>query len=647
MRRILAVLSLLLIAAAPPPRIYSVADFGAVADGRTPCDDAVAAALAKMRADDTPGQADRPCRLVFPPGDFVVRKPIVLDRNRIEVVGAGQNLTTLALLGVPTNCAPVLVAGVPAPPAGVTFDPAARKVDLLGVLDAKAAPRAGVRWGLKTDPNWHVGLWAGPAAHGSNGWADAKVLTVAFALDNGGTPAAVGPLFGMEAADQGPGPWRVRVSRPGEYGLDVATLGPDGKPARATWLVPGGTANLDRVVLQLDIEAGTVLAWINGKRAKVFPNPALPALPGRRLEANDRAPFLIGGRGRVLPSYGPPSRPPRTFCGLRVSDTAVYQDADTLTRLDGTPVDDLSTFFSTATASPAVFFLPLTDGPAAGTTVTYHQVLPAWPGRLDCWGLWFSGGFTPHGGFSCRDMTIRGGQRWGQGICLGSIYNTDLRDLNVTGGWHGIGSMPFTVSYPVDLRDVTCQGQDAGYYGYLQIVHADRLSVPYAGRTALRFEGCRVSLRGLWIGSQDTGEFMIACHAGGAGGGQYLLDDVQMDNEGPRFPSRAVVMCEAGTFLPQRVTLRDWDLGSVGPDAVLLMLRDNGLVQPWHKEARVTAERIAVAGQRPWKAVVQTDGPNDVSIWKGVVERPAGIHPETPDLIHLGPGKSGVKVISP
>jgi hypothetical protein len=639
-------------AAPPAPRIYSVADYGAVpGDWTKPIDPAIRAIFTDATATDAAGQAQRPIRIEFPPGDWWEHAPLHADRDNLTIAGAGRGLTTLTLFPPPGvgYGGPVLLGGLKARPTGKAFDAPAHLVSADG-LDATA----GKRLALRTGPDMHVGLWAGAAAHGAGYWGDPAALTIAFAVDNRGKVAAPGPLFGLTDRPGGAGPWRVTVFQPGVYRLELYWVNPDGTEGRGEWYAGvGSTTGLDRVVWQVDLDAGAVIAGINGKQARVVAGAGVPARfrpnPGRRLVKNELSPFMVGAQSRIIHDRG--NTPDRTICGLWVGRSLLYRDAgigQALARLDGKPITDANLLFDKS--SGCVFHLTLQDdgtSPIDGRIVHYHvPVDPTAPvlreGRG--FGLWFySGNLNLHNGLTVRDLSLRNVGGYGQGIALGPMYNVRISDVECTGGWHGIGSLPSAVCYPVTLRDVKAEGYDAGYYGFWQILHADGLDAGYAGTTAVRLESCRATIRNLLIYAQDRGEYTIAHHAGGLGGGQLILDDVQLDNEGQSAPTRAFVMMENGSYLPQRLTLQNATIGTANSSAVVIELRDWGAEGPGHRSARVDVEAVECDVARPWKAVVSTDG----LLWKGKVERPAGINPNTPDAIHTGKGNSNVVVISP
>ncbi len=259
--------------------------------------------------------------------------------------------------------------------------------DARAVLDVSTRPAGTTRFGLATRGEASVTLEAHPFQLGGPSpthkgiipdyWTETRQLTLEFCIAR---PAGVkwpiySGLIGTIARGE-PQPWLI-ASGANENEL-LFWFTTDDQPAgnfhEAVFPVPISRGPC-RVTLQLDLEAGGLATWVNGKRVTPTlhvrgPQPAKPFRPDLRLRKHDGvSPFVIGAAHGGVP--GGHLVTDLELHGLRISRGLVYQmDAPTekMVAVRG-PTDDAHRYFEFINNDRAqtIALLPLNE--PAGTVV--------------------------------------------------------------------------------------------------------------------------------------------------------------------------------------------------------------------------------------------------------------------------------------
>jgi hypothetical protein len=634
MRR-LAFLACLILAApawGAQPGWYDVADYVDVPG--QPCDSAVEEAYQAAKA------YGKPATIHFGPGLWTFDRPFLADLDGLAIVGAGRGTTTLAPARG-SGFAPIIL-GIRREPRGLSLT-AGHRPDAFGKLDAGMAPAPGVRFGYRTMGDAHLGLWASPFDGGAGeDWRQIRKLTIAWCSE-GGVLA-----FGMHGGPGGsvPIPWAIRqVDDAGGQVFDFRCR--DGAYRSFTWKVPGDPAALHRSAVQIDLEAATYQAFVDGVQVPTVARPgagkggaSFTPADGLQFHPRPRGPFLVGQLGASM-SGRTGQTPDRTIYALRLSAGCLYKDGGAgapMARVDGRREDDGHYFAN----SPDLIACLSAVGPTgAGDRLVPWMAGAASGQRRSGFGLFLHSGAQGGGHFSTRSNSFRGltvdlgGARWGQALSTGGTFDLDVRDVELKGGWHGLGSAPIGGSWPTWVVDVKATGYDAAISLFSHIVAAQRLDLGWPGTTALRMEGCAGTVRDVFMSGQTVrGEFTIDIF--GRDDSMLLtLENVQCNQEGLPYPTVAGIRIEAPRVdwdVPATVVLRDIRWGNVGPDASLVRLEDGGGKVPCHftlDGAYMETSNIGVV----------TTGPR----WEGTV-RPGAIAGKR-WVVHDGPGKSGVVLV--
>ncbi len=622
-----------------PTRIFLAALVALAATGRAPgqstidlarppysvrADQDIAPAL--QRAVDALREAKRAGTILIPAGNFRLVDNVFVDVDRVRVRGAGRNATILNCFGTGG-----LVFGVPRLIEGQGPGPG-HWVDLHGRLDATAAPKAGVRWGLRTrDPRadtWAFGTFPmGPFAFAKpdENWSKVAKLTVDFAVDARPAGLPDGQLFGATTGGGRAQPLYLTVVRRGDVPHFVARFatGPDDESVDRMMTFPGPTdpRGVVRVSIQIDLEKAEAAAWVDGRRVPVDPSRiGLGWEAGRvgTFTPNDLAPFQLGALSLVCWQWmqGEGAKElDRTFCGLRYVEGTLYDPrgapGSPQRRLDGAAVDDASRYFSSPPGTIA--YLKLDRGPDHPRA--REPVVEGGPGRDDDRSVGFlidsRAGSAPaaRSRNGLEGVTLqRGPFKWGTCVALGSLLDFRMVDVESVDGTFGVGGWNYGASYPITVRDCYLKGREAAYYGYMQILAIQDTTIAYPGRAGIRLVGCNADLRNLLFSEPAKWcEYGIRFHSWGAGG-ICRVDGLLLDAESNDAPTRALVRFDMNTYsCGDRLSIRNCAFGKLGKgSAAVLLTSKHG--RPHERGGVAHLENLAFF-HAP-KALVEVDDPH-------------------------------------
>ncbi|MBP2054808.1 hypothetical protein J2Z21_007818 [Streptomyces griseochromogenes] len=637
--------------------IANVRDFGAVPgpDGSTTCSDAFQRAVDSL--DENIGG------IVFVPADsqpYELRRSVMVDRNKVRVVGEGSTASTLHSAGA----TPALTFGLRRITHGRPLSDG-HWADLRGMLDASVTDR---RWGCRSrvpspvegEPTSEatVTFPCSPFQFGppdGNYWSDVRRLTLDFVVRNDAMPWSAQPLFGMADAFYRPSPFCAYVEA--NSGVVVFRFRTADGLQRDVRIPFDPAQPVLRCSLQLDLDARTVAAWTNRQQAtqriQVRPDLALvndgwaPGESGGELAfvPNWYAPFRIAavgpessgwGGGGELPG-GPKQPVDLTFGALRFSDTLRYRDlGEGQEQQDAHgKVDDLRCL----TVEPHVF----------GALTMREEVHKSAAGVPDLQILWEGigtfghGFFVPHDlveyveGNGCEKLNVRGFSfaprpaNYGQVIGLGLLYNMSLNDLKVEFGAQGLSTHHFGANYPVSLRSCRFEHQsDCAVYSYFQNTTADYMGLGYYGRSAFKALRSRVDLRNVYCTDSKVCESAVRLFQT-----QAVLDNWQIDFEGftEDLPRDSYIWASIADDIggPTQLCLRDCVGSAGGEHTVAIRLVSNergaGLPDISRQAGWCTIERSFNHFSDPrMPALVAVDGP----LWQGLYE---GIPPTDKPLV--------------
>ena len=596
------------------------------------------------------------------------KTPIFLDRDDIELRGAGRRATVLqsavALPGVvivaqsraPLNSTIPVAQGSKSP---LTLS-ADHWVDAYGRLDSSAAGSPGLRWGIRTKNDAHVAFWACPFTHGfvdpakkiPDSWTGIRKLTIDFAVDSGsGTQLAAGDLFGLGSLAEGVlSPWVMLASATNTVQFKARLS--DGN--NRTWSFSLGQATgLVKVTFQIDLTNATVQAYVNGTQVAVsYQSPTQPFTPGSyTFVRNEYYPFLVGMSGMGINGPTGGVYPiDRTWYGLRLVAGTVYADngvGKPQARLDGVTITDFRRYFDTLTPG-TMGMLSLRDMPVGsgavcdGRMVTGSSPMGTFLGLLVTTGA--QGTYT---GGTIRNVTVRditvaapGDTSYGCAISLGAFLDVRIRNVEAIGGIHGISTLNSLAAYALYMDDIRVSGSDAGYYGNYQLAHINGLYGGNCYLTGIRTYACSLLARNLWWDTSGVAETGIKLH-GGDYGGWYEFENLVWDTEDGTAPSNAVIYCENMQASTPLLRCKNLFVATCGESGSVFSLSDksqNGR----SSSARPTfsCDGLYIVGYNHTAQVV-TNGTQ----WSGVIrDIRTGYDSsqfQVPAVINLGPGGKG------
>ncbi|MCK2236272.1 MULTISPECIES: hypothetical protein [unclassified Crossiella] len=598
------------------------------------------------------------------PGDYLLRRPIMLDRPHIRLAGEHAADTVLRT----AQAFPALIIGMPRAPFGRPVGDA-HWPDLHGLFEDPTATTPGQYWGFRTgttDPAL-LTLPCSPFTFGQPDrrfWGGTSVLSLDFLVCNNALPWTRQQLFGLLDEFNRPAPFYARVDTQPD-GVSVLFVFVTGDGLRREIRIPFDPQDpVLRCSLELDMRAGQgmVRAWVNRRRVSPdlrlinhnWPAADRPGQPGLTFGVNWCASFHLGmvrsldnastkiGDNTQDSGLGIPGD--LTFGALRMCTTAQYLDLPDQQTAAG-PVTDLT--WRNGPASGFGCFLPMTSPPVKNPAGLPDLQLP-----------WAAVHFTEHGaasnlsgygmvapvldalnsivGNSVERLTLHSGSpghlpdHYGQVIGLGLAIGCSFTDLVVVAGAQGLSCFQVDANYPVDLTGCRFEFQtDTAIYSYFQIGRAHYLALKYWGRTALKASRSTLAYRDVFCtDAQEHPESVVRLFQS-----HGTFDNWTIDMERPERPPRdSYFWASLGhhTGGPTQLVIRDCQAGTIDKGTVgvrLVALEPNaGLPNSGATDGWCTIERSFTQHQaRGLFALVGTDGP----VWQGRYE---GLLPATVPL---------------
>jgi hypothetical protein len=372
-----------------------------------------------------------------------------------------------------------------------------------------------------------------------------------------------------------------------------------------------------RIAVQFDIDNGDYTAYVNGVQGLTGDLLLPPANSRLKFVRNEYAPFMIGNASVSNPLNGITGVDLRLY-GLRLSNAIRYQNNGPGTpqkRIDSppSPVNDAYAFF--ATDAHTICSLKCTDDPATSGRVVsvQHGTVAVVEG--------VSSGYFLHAvypsaiyGNAIRDIQVTAGLGYGQAISTGNALELTIENVKAISGYHGIGSIVAVANYIIYLSHCFLDGTDSAYFGYQQIVFAKDIYCAQAGRATIRMIGGDGDWHNVFVGFPGPETESIVKLYDVSYGGTFTFRNLFVDFEGATL-SKAAIYCEASHGAPATsLVLKDINLGTVGPLAPLVMLKDTWGNNPQVRPGWLSVDNLQVQSDT-YLAAVDVDGPG----WHGEV----------------------------
>ncbi len=210
------------------------------------------------------------------------------------------------------------------------------------------------------------------------------------------------------------------------------------------------------------------------------------------------------------------------------------------------------------------------------------------------------------------DLAINGGGPYGYGIALGAVIEPRLEHLKVQKASYAIGSFVRRVNYRIHLTDLELHGSESGYFGYEQMVIADRIMFDHSGRDTIRMVGSCSHWRDVMVAFWSPAASHTFQAIELSVGGVHTLESMFVDFEGQIYrPGGAAIYCEAHPSRPATsLRLRDCCFGTLG-DVPLIELKGTHPERPHMAPAWFDAENVQAFEEKP--VVLRVEGP----LWHG------------------------------
>ena len=223
-----------------------------------------------------------------------------------------------------------------------------------------------------------------------------------------------------------------------------------------------------------------------------------------------------------------------------------------------------------------------------------------------------SGGLTYN---AIRDLFVVAGWGHGQAVTLGNVLEMTVENVRAINGFHGVGSFSVGANYNIYVRNCYLQGSDAAYYGYMQLISGRDVYCLNSAKATFRLVGCNSAWRDVFVAfAAGNSECFFKFHSYESGG-SHSVYNFQADFEGYSL-SLAAFYCEAHGLAPATaLALKDVQLGTVGANTALVMLKDMGLDGAEYHKCWLSVENLQ-AYTNSYIAAVDVDGP----LWGGEVK---------------------------
>ncbi|MFI4874357.1 MAG: right-handed parallel beta-helix repeat-containing protein, partial [Blastopirellula sp. JB062] len=493
----------------------------------------------------------------LPAGTYVLQRPVVVDKNHIQVKGDDTTLRTHGAF-------PAFVMGFHRSPAEWIES---EKYPSVAPYSDKFRRRYGYRVGkdylafpgsaFELGPNsgtssatpptyWHdtsqfvIDLWAG-SEHAQ--WNEPHYLC------------------GLSHTDvDRPDLWTLRIVN-GKLEFAFLTSDRTSHLISAPLSVSGNTLKLS---VQVDFQAATVDFWVNGEKAPTDYSFANQWKPGQKLTHSWKSQFQVG-RGKA---------PATEFvlCGLSLRNGLFYDARQTtLARLDAGPTDE-SAIYQKAKAFARIE--PTTTDSGHDRLVKYvSQDIGYYVG----YGFFMHEKFTVADtikGNAIRDVELQGIVPYGHNLTMGACYDLTLDGCTFTKGSVGVGDLQSPTSYVTTIRDCLFQHHgDCSIALGFGIHHVLNSKLKYYRRSALRSHRGNVTVRDCF--ATDSDRCVNAIRVSGTG--QAVIENCIINFERHDNPFESYVHFEAAAYEGgNNFTVRNVTGFGAGPDASYVTLSSHG-----------------------------------------------------------------------
>jgi hypothetical protein len=145
------------------------------------------------------------------------------------------------------------------------------------------------------------------------------------------------------------------------------------------------------------------------------------------------------------------------------------------------------------------------------------------------------------------DITVNSGGTYGNAVTFGNSFMFRANHIQATGGWHGLSMQ--CGGYDYTINNSTLRGGDAVFYITNGLGRIDNLGRVAVGTTFVRANDSDLRITNAKVGDYNNGGMITDCyfkfHGQGGYGGTYIIDGLELDQEGPPAPAgKGVIYCE-------------------------------------------------------------------------------------------------------
>ena len=348
-------------------------------------------------------------------------------------------------------------------------------------------------------------------------WAKSDQFTLDLCVKNNGAAKMDGVLAAVSNSDYASSLrgsiWGLRANPATGLAFFLVLPGMDGEMESGQSITANFGAPLGegvhRISVQIDFREPErrLAAWVNGQQQAITVENVSGASyqfpAGTRFLPFSAGAFIFGTGARGFIAN---QQQDWTYAGLKISNVvryAVRNAGDVQQTFTGDVPGDAARYFTNDASTVA--YLPLQDAPPADSdylnpmhslvTVQHGQAATP-PGKTPQrgYGFWLQhmGGYQP--GVTVKDLTVRNPDaRYGVPVSFFLTYSTELKNLLLEGGFHGIEHWACGANtYVMKLRNM--QIRDASHAGINNLGQAtylcEQIDIRNCGRYAMRLSFC-------------------------------------------------------------------------------------------------------------------------------------------------------------